>query len=290
MENSINKFCSGLLQELEDQLRFLGFEMDSPIKIAEAGFTITHNVIEKLKRFIAKYKFKSQSEEIIFFKKVKPQFLSKLIYYNRIYIIEINKPSGGEKIRRKYLQTELQNLKQYFDTNLEFYRYYRTGSDYLDHKYFVRGKHDIRLKIDSFYFESDPRYSTSHDYKIAKIISNDQIQVYLESELAQLERRELKQHVLLNEKDKNKHSKLKWTSSKVSMIELIYALQTHGVFNNGTADIKDIAMFFETNLNIELGDYYRTFLELRMRKTDRTKFLTSLSETLIRRMEMTDEK
>ena len=286
----INENCQKFLNDLDEQLRFLNLEMDNSIQVAENAITIVLKSIEKLKSFILKHKFKDQFEEIYFFKKLKPQFLAKLIYYNRIYIIETHKPHGGEKILKKYLNSELLNLKQYFDTNLEFYRYFRTGSDYLDHKYFVRGKHDIKLRLDSFYFETDHRFCTSHDFKIAKIISNDQVQVYLESELAQLERKELKQQSVQNKNEPVKQSPFTWTASKVSLIELIYALQTQGVFNNKSADIKDIAAFFETTFNIELGDYYRTFLELRMRKTDRTKFLTSLTQSLIERMDEADEK
>ena len=39
--------------------------------------------------------------------------------------------------------------------------------------------------------------------------------------------------------------KLTWTGSKVALIELIYALHTEGVFNNGAADLKNIAEYFE---------------------------------------------
>ena len=79
----------------------------------------------------------------------------------------------------------------YFDNNLDFYKYYRTGSNFLDHKYFVRGKYDIRLTLDTFYFETDPLFSTSHDYKVAKIIANDLLQVYLEDTISSLERKYL---------------------------------------------------------------------------------------------------
>ena len=45
--------------------------------------------------------------EIDFFKKTKPKFVSKLIYYNEIYKIETRKPYGGERVLRKYLQKQL---------------------------------------------------------------------------------------------------------------------------------------------------------------------------------------
>ncbi|SEM72567.1 RteC protein, partial [Chryseobacterium taichungense] len=104
--------------------------------------------------------------------------------------------------------------------------------------------------LDTFYFEADHRFSTSHDYKVAKIIANDLIQVYLEDRLNNI-----------NVKRGSDNS-LKWTASKTALTELIYALYSHGVFNNGNTDIKLIAKAFEDAFNIELGDFYHTFAVL----------------------------
>ena len=114
-------------------------------------------------------------------------FAGRLIYYNEIYNIETNKPYGSKKTLRKYYNTELLKLKTFFDENQEFYRYYRTNNRCLDKKYFIRGKYDIKLTLDSFYFQADQRFSTSHDYKLAKILANDLIKNYLESEIAKIE-------------------------------------------------------------------------------------------------------
>ena len=133
--------------------------------------------VKELKVLFEKEKNKSSQQEIEFFKNVKPKFTSKLIYYNVIFKIETKKPHGGERIIKKYLNNELDKLKRYFDGNLDFYRYYRTGSSYLDHKYFLRGKFDVKLALDSFYFEADHTFSTSHDFKVAKILAHDLIQV-----------------------------------------------------------------------------------------------------------------
>ena len=47
--------------------------------------------------------------------------------------------------------------KECFEENVDFYGYYRTHSTYLDHKYFVRRKLDVKLSLDSFVFESDAK-------------------------------------------------------------------------------------------------------------------------------------
>lgn len=282
------EFVQKLYYELEEQLNFIHLETEDELKKAELSIQVTLKVIDRLKTYIIKYKFHNQNEEIIFFKQLKPKFLSRLIYFNRIYIIETHKPHGGLKIVRRYLNNELQKLKQYFDDNLEFYKYFRTGSNYLDHRYFLRGKHDIKLSLDSFYFETDHRFSTSHDFKVAKIISNDQVQVYLETELANLERRELK---TMNQQGSEvmQKSPVFWTGSKVALIELLYAFHAEGSFNNGRAELKEIAEFIEKAFNVELGQFNRTFLELRARKTGRTKYLDILRQSLIKRMDEADD-
>jgi len=56
---------------------------------------------------------------------------------------------------------------------------------------------------------------------------------------------------------------LNWTASKTALTELIYALYSHGVFHNGNTDIKLIAKAFEDAFNIDLGNFYHTFMELK---------------------------
>jgi hypothetical protein len=273
-----------LLSNLNEQLNFTDLEIDDPILRSESALNIIINSIEKLKDNFEKEKVKSIEFEIDFFKNIKPKFTSKLIYYNAIFKIETKKPHGGERILKKYLNNELDKLKRYFDNNLDFYKYYRTGSSYLDHKYFTRGKFDVKLALESFYFEVDHTFSTSHDFKVAKIMAHDLIQVYLEDKLLMIENKEPKEKSQVNHKIKQN-----WTGSKVALIELLYALHTEGVFNNGTSDLKDIAEYFENIFNIDLGQYHRAFLEIRVRKSDQTKFLNTLKEKLVKRMENTDD-
>jgi hypothetical protein len=274
-----------LLEQLEDQLKFIDLEQDEAIKCAQLSIDVCLKAVNKLKSIILKLKFRTQAEEIRFFKETKPLFHAHLIYHLKIYKIESRKPNGSNDIRRKYLLQELDKLKHYFDSNLDFYRYYRTQSNYLDHRYFLRGKYDISLTVDSFYFEADERVSTSHDFKVAKILAHDRLQVYLEEELSMLDRKET--NMVTQDAPK---VKLYWTESKTALIELIYALHSQGAIDNGKADIKDIAALFEHFFGLELGDYYRTFLELRMRKTGRTKFLHTLIQSLSKKMDEAEEK
>ncbi|AYO58003.1 hypothetical protein CO230_07615 [Chryseobacterium sp. 6424] len=70
---------------------------------------------------------------------------------------------------------------------------------------------------------------------------------------------------------------------------MLYALHADGVFNNGAVELKDVAENFEKLFNIDLGQFHRTFLEIRIRKSSKTKFLDTLKDTLEKRMEDADE-
>jgi hypothetical protein len=280
----LNPKYSILLNNLNEQLNFIDLEIDDQIKKCEQAITIILKSINELKKLIAKNNFKSKSEEILFFKEIKPLFTSKFIYFNRVYKIEMKKPNGGNRILKKYYNNELLKLKAFFDNELEFYQYFRSGSTYLDYKYFLRGEFDIKLALDSYYFESDMSFTTSHDFKVATILANDLIELYIENQLIMLENKEN------TEKSQRKPNvKMTWTGSKVALVELMYALHTEGVFNNGAADLKEIAEYFEHVFEIDLGQYRRAFLEIRARKSDKTKFLTTLNEGLLKRMENSDD-
>jgi hypothetical protein len=280
----LNLKYSILLNNLNEQLNFIDLEIDDQIKKCEQAITIILKSITELKKSVIKTNFKTETEEIQFFKEIKPQFTSKLVYYNRIFKIEMKKPNGGNRILKKYYNNELQKLKNFFDNELEFYQYYRSGSTYLDYKYFLRNNFDIKLALDAYYFETDKTFATSHDFKIAKILANDLVELYIENQLLMLENKEN------TEKSQRKPNvKMTWTGSKVALVELMYALHTEGVFNNGSADLKEIAEYFEYIFDIDLGQYRRAFLEIRARKSDKTKFITTLNDHLLKRMENSDE-
>lgn len=267
-------FYKRAYNELENQINELLFERENQLTAYEQVIEIILQKMTKLKEYVLKTGFKNTQEEIYFFKHIKPQFIAKLIYYNAVYKIESKKPNET-KSAKKYINNELKNLKKFFDKNLEFYKYYRTNNTFIDDQLFVRGKYDIKLNLDTFYFETDHSFSTIGDYKAGKILANDLIQVYLEDQLNN------------NNQKKSNTSPLHWAGNKTALTELIYALYSQGVFGN--ADIKVIAKTFENTFNISLGDFYHTFMELKSRKINRTKFLDSLRDALIRKMDEEDE-
>lgn len=278
----MKNFATNLNSELKLKLDEIHTNHKNPIEYAELGIKSSIKAIEKLKTFFNSYTFENNAAEIEFFKTIKPQFASKLIYYNEIYNIEISKPSCSEKIVRKHYKTQKSKLLEFQKENSEFYKYYRSKNTSLDKKYFLRRRHDYRLTLDSSYFQSDYNFSTSHDYKIAKIRANEKLHEFLNKKV---------QKRTVGSKPKQIEKPLHWTSTKVDLVELIYALHYQGVFNNGNAELKEIITSFETFLNINLGQYHRVFIEIQNRKSiEKSNFLNALKENLISNIQRFNEK
>lgn len=235
----------------------------------------------QLKVFAAQYTFSDEAEEIHFFKEMKPELFSKLIYYVKILNIESRRPTGSHEIQEVYLRRELKKLTFFFNNHLEFYQYYRMSSTDLDDKYFVRGKEDMYLYQDSLMFYVDPDFSTSQDYMVAKIIAYDRLEVFLNTEIEALSFKAANPNwVQLGFSEQN----LQWTDSKTALVELIYAIYATGVINNGRCEIRELSAFFQQAFNVHINDIYRTFLEIRTRSNP-TKFIDTLKAALLRKIE-----
>lgn len=87
----------------------------------------------------------------------------------------------------------------------------------------------------------------------------------------------------LIELDKDDHSKipslLHWTSDKINLIELIYAI-AHSI-NNGKASVEDIKNCFEFIFQVSLGNVYDRVDELKTR-VNTAKYISTLPEQLVK--------
>lgn len=274
------------LEEFNRLIDSLEFEEVDVIVKAEKGIKITNQALKEIRNHLSNYQFKTNRKEIYFFKDVKPKVYSKLIYYVKLFNIETKRPRSSKKSQIKYLNKHIDKLQIYFNDNLEFYHYYRRGATFLDEQYFLRGKADIRLHPETFHFFTDQQFSTSHDSTVATILAYDMLIVHLKKEIDKLDNNRMETTNSLNQ---TYSTKLFWTGHKTDLIELIYALQSSGAINSGTADIKEMALACEQVFNIDLGDVYRTFIEIRSRKINQTKFLDKLKESLVQKMHDSDE-
>ena len=240
--------------------------------------------LEDMRTYIVNHPFSNKEEEIYFFKHIKPEVLSRLLYFTEIYNTEMRKPHGSIEVLKKYYNDRLDELTSYFESNLDFYQYYRSKATHLDNHYFVRGHIDFKLCPNCIPYDRDPEFSTCYDHKAAQILANDMLCIYLNKKLHGVD----KQVIIAKSRSFLPEHRFRWTATKIAAVELGYAIYAAGVLNNGQADIKEIMTFMEASFQIDLGDYYRTYITMKDRKKDRTSFLNSLIKSLLKKMDEDD--
>ncbi len=245
---------------------------DSPLIKAESSLTEIDKVIRKLKGQVTKHQFESIAEEVFFFKELKPKFVAEFLFYQGIVELESDKPHSGKKTLQKFYQERIRKIESQYDEDRHFYNYYIREATYLDQKYFVRQSYDLKMKLPYLLYSFDEMFTTSHDFNVAKLLADNKMITYLNEQLMLAE----------NEKFQKiqQQKKLEWSSSKVNLVELIYALHHSRCFNAGTLELSEVIKIFENLLDIDLHNFHKVVSEIKSRKLNRTKFLQFLQDNL----------
>ncbi|MDR1883964.1 MAG: RteC domain-containing protein [Prevotella sp.] len=269
------QFASCLKKEIDAKIEQIECsEIGMITKSLEASRMLTE-AFNQLKAFIVSYNFQNEEEEILFFKDTKPRLCSRLIYYRKVYNIEMNRPAGIDK-QREYLNEIVDGINRYNAKRLDFIRYYRSCSSHLDTLYFLRGKTDTEQYLEAFDYEFDPKFTTNCDFKVAKILANDMLSAYLMHDME-----------LLNDNGVNGSfgfpaTKLTWKGSKTELQEQILSWDSAGTF--GDVPLTHLYNYIQNIFNIQLdSNLSRSFGELKIRLSP-TPFLDKLKEALLRRM------
>ena len=279
-------------EKLADILYKVDIEIDNidlyGYDIIETSLSMVHhlqNVLVDLRDELQTYTFPTKEEEIYFFKNQKPELLGRLLYFYKIYRIETQCATGSNEVIRLYINKELDSLTYFFNRNLDFYQYYRSHSTIHDEHYFLRGRTDIRLCTDSAQFDKDPNFSTGYDYKVAKILANEMLRIYLNKRLQKLEC----DSYIEDKQTVTTKIPIRFTGKKNALIELGYALVSSGDINHGNIEIKEFMKYLSSIFNIDLGGYYDAYIAMKERK-DQTAYLNLLAEKLSKRMREDDNK
>ena len=278
-------FVARLKKDIDRNIKTIESGEPDIVKRALAISEMLEEVIGRLKDFIVSYTFRDEEEEIHFFKKVKPDIIKLLIFYHKVYDIELDRPLGSIDSQRLYLEQELNYQQMYIKRQGAFYRYYRSGAVHSDRQYFLR---DAPLPCNerccgNFRFERDKLFSTGFDFAVAGIKAHYMLQMYLFKELAALERQR-------QQTDGISSFSVTWTGSKTELIELIYALIAARKLDYGKITLSRFGAYMAKVFNIDLGNNIaRNFYDMRLRNKP-TAFLDSLKEELMKRINELNEK
>lgn len=271
--------------ELVNRLRKLELEQSSTSQKTNTAIILCRKQLSCFQKIILNTSFSKISYEIDFFKITKQVPLHNLIYYSEVRSIELHYPRLNKKKQMIFIRQKMEKVNRFYQNNIDFIQYIEMGKTHLDEQYFTRKYFNENLIIHTKFYFLNSDYNTSHDLLLAKLKANQKLSKYLHLKLITLESSKLN----INFSNTTLQKKLYWTSSKVALTELIYALKYSGAINSGSADIKEIAIALQNIFNLDIGDFYRIFLEIRARKKSKAKFLDELSTTFINKLESEDE-
>lgn len=258
--------------------------MELPVSLAERYQKIvgvTHELLIVIGSMVKDTSLPDIASEVNLYKNVLPPFYSIGLYYASLLQLEIGKPIGNVSALKQWYKEELDRIAAIDRQHIEFIHYYRSNQEYLDQFYFTRNG-SMQL------FSSDPLHLFfSHDictlgtYKVALLKAHELLSEFLNGTLHKIEH---------PDQDFSELTTLQWTDSKNGLIELIYALQEKGSFNNGRASLKQITSFFEKAFKVELGNTSRTFQVIMSRKLDYANFLEKLKQRFLQRIDRNEQR
>lgn len=151
-----------LLKDIERCMELPNCEKDN----AESCFWIAYNYWEKLKRLRKNYVFKTEAEEIEFFKVVKPGFTSYMEYFIILSEALLCVPAEKEDAII-YWTGEANRFERFCNRNQSFVRYYENDSTEEDPLYFLRqAATDLKYVPSAPVYDVDAEFCTPHDHQV----------------------------------------------------------------------------------------------------------------------------
>jgi len=244
---------------------------------------IIESCIERLKHFLLANPFEHVQDEINYFKHQKPLIVSKLIFYKRLLFIEMERPFGSTESKIEHLENELKLLTIFGKEHSLFIHYIRSGKTDLDERYFVRENAKSFQMHDSFSCEIDYTIGTGHDYRLSSFLAYELLESHIQEQIDSL-KNPSHNKIIETSSPYDSHlgiKKLKWTGSHSDLSELVYGLCYSKSINNGNVGIKELTAFFEREFNVKLNNVYRTFADIKKRKTiERFTYISSMINNL----------
>jgi len=246
----------------------------------EESIKISRNCLFQLRLELRKKDFISTRDEIFFFKHQKPYIRGKLNFYLELNNFLINYPISGIPKQRNYINEQLNNLEIEKSKVFDFAKYCKLKSTKSDYMYFLKANNQLDLFTNKNI--DDPEFSTSHDYLASQIITHDLLMKFYVNELNLLKIKKV--NVIIKEVKPTILNYLTWTGTNTELVELFYGLNAAGAINNGKAEMKKIAEICKVLFDIDLGNIYKTFDEIKTRKKDPTKFIDLMKTNLLKKL------
>jgi len=219
----LESYCFELLERMEHQLLELRLDHPKPDQWAQKAILYLEKCLDRLQKALAMFPFQKRSEEIHFFKKVKPAIMAQLIFAAEVHNKETFRPFDPAE-EKDYLADQVNEIDAFFKRHESLYGYYKDGLETLDIRFFVRqvedrfNFRDLPIEIDPIFFYGQKDFSTGFDYLFAKFKAYELLRDHLENEL----------EALLMVGDEVPPEEIKFTGSEADFVQFVELLKEVG--------------------------------------------------------------
>lgn len=228
------------------------------------------NINHQFKNYILENGFKNITEEINFYKNIKPKLIGQINALHSIKEDEANYAKLNNKQKLKVFikikkDIELKQMdsclySQFADKDFKFDKFHFTTLNL--------EQIDKYLDIE---FSNEIGYSCLFGLKVSKIYKLEYLLEYWSNRIANLKKSNKKYSI-------TNLDKLKWTGDKDELIELIYALKHTKVVNNGDITYAELINKFSTLFDIDPSTInpYKVMNNIKNRKKSTTKLIDKM--------------
>lgn len=275
------EFAAQLRDELLDKLEYVELTCNVKSYIPAENKELIALAIKRLKEELQTFRFENEMEEICFFRGVMPTFLALYIHEGERMRLDLIMSHNSFELRRSCLDIFYKEKEEFYKKNAEFIEYCKSGKSDLDQCYFLCadkfGDDSEDLICETMKFPLD----MVHTVTISMMMAYEVVMPYIER---------LEFELMMDSCNSTFDGiGLIWTASKTDLTELIYCFKEAGCFNDGNADVKQIAKYFEYVFSIELGNTSSTFQKIMSRKKGQTSYIDKLRNHINRKIDDIDE-
>ena len=149
-------------------------------KYMEGCLSAGMRIWSELSHMITVHQFRSEAEEIWFFKHIKPKFKGLVESYSLMHSAQVL--ASGEKDLMVYWENEKELTLGFLKKHKVFYHYYKTGETRKDSEYFLRKN----IPRQAYHTAVHAAFSTPQSTLLANLLSREKYLGYIEQKLEEL--------------------------------------------------------------------------------------------------------
>jgi hypothetical protein len=176
---------TALFDQLQVDIQKAKRQTKNPLIMLANCIALCYDAFEQLTTSFRTIPWLSESDEINYFKEIKPKFVSLILYFETIFNFEFGTPMGGKRFLQSQYNDQLRELQHFFDRYAQFYEYYKSGRTDQDTLYFCRRakqQQAVLLPLPGYVIEDN--FTTPGDRAVAQIVANLLLIEYIHSKMA----------------------------------------------------------------------------------------------------------